>query len=82
MKNTKFTATVVTESDKAIVQELRKRFALTEKEMLTAILHVVSNHEAQLLEISNSIKSTRVKRVRVTKNTEVTDSVLIEEVLV
>lgn len=49
-KNTKFTAAMTFNTDKVVIQDLRDKCNLGEKEMMRVILGVVLNHEAELIE--------------------------------
>lgn len=49
-KNTKFTAAMTFNTDKVVIQDLRDKCNLGEKEMMRVILSVVNNHEAELIE--------------------------------
>lgn len=49
-KNTKFTAAMTFNTDKVVIQDLRDKCNLGEKEMMRVILGVVLNHEAELTE--------------------------------
>jgi hypothetical protein len=51
----KFVKIDSTPEDKGLVQKLRNRFDVSEKQLVSALLLLASKHEAQLLEICNTI---------------------------
>jgi|LauGreDrversion4_2_1035121.scaffolds.fasta_scaffold51843_8 hypothetical protein len=71
--STKFTACLVFESDKEIIQKYRADYKLPEKIMLQAILQAVSKHPETLTEIAAELFATKPKRGR-KKKEEITES--------
>ena len=55
-QNTRFTAAMLFNSDKALVQDLRKTHDLGEKEMLRVILNVVTQNDALLVDEVKAFK--------------------------
>lgn len=49
-KNTKFTAAMTFNTDKVVIQDLRDKCKLGEKEMMRVILQVAMNHEPELID--------------------------------
>jgi len=56
MKEAKFTATMVFNADKEVVQELRNEFDLSEKEMMSFLLQVALKHKDELSELVQAEK--------------------------
>jgi len=51
----KFVKIDATAEDKGLIQKLRNRFDVTEKQLVSALLLLASKHDQQLLDICNTI---------------------------
>ena len=63
----KFAKLDATAEDKALVQSLRSRFDVTEKGLISALLLLAKNHDAELLKVCSVLQEEQAKLKKAAK---------------
>lgn len=63
----KFVKLDSTPEDKALVQSLRSRFDVTEKGLISALLLLAKNHDAELLKVCSALQEEQAKLKKAAK---------------